>query len=213
VSRNGPFRIGVLGSGKGSNFVSMADAIARGEVPAEIALVISDVETAGILQRARERGLPAEFVTPGKFRTKLDEDAERVYIAKLQQAGVDLIVLAGFMRILKGDFLRAFQERVVNIHPSLLPAFPGLEAWKQALDYGVKVTGCTVHFVDQGVDSGPIIAQETVPVLDGDTAATLHERIQQAERRVYPRAVAGLARREIQINGRQTIWHRGANAV
>ena len=213
MSRNGPFRIGVLGSGKGSNFVAIADAIARSEVPAEVALVISDVESAGILRHARERGLRAEFVAPGKFRTKLDEEAERAYIAKLLDAGVDLIVLAGFMRILKGDFLRAFQERVVNIHPSLLPAFPGLEAWKQALDYGVKVTGCTVHFVDQGVDSGPIIAQETVPVLDGDTGATLHERIQQAERRVYPRVIAGLARAEIQIKGRQTIWQRGASAV
>ena len=154
----------------------------------------------------------AEFLAPGKFRTKLDEEAERAYIQKLQEARVDLIVLAGFMRILKGDFLRAFQNRVVNIHPSLLPAFPGLEAWKQALDHGVKVTGCTVHFVDQGVDSGPIIAQETVPVLDGDTAASLHERIQQAERRVYPQAIAALARREIQIRGRQTLWSRGAKA-
>ena len=200
------FRLGVLGSGKGSNFAALADAIARGEVPAEVALVMSDVEGAGILQHARGRGLRAEFVAPGKFRTKLDEEAERAYIAKLQEARVDLIVMAGFMRILKGDFLRAFHERVVNIHPSLLPAFPGLEAWKQALDYGVKVTGCTVHFVDQGVDSGAIIAQETVPVLEGDTAGTLHERIQQAERRVYPRVVAGLARGEIQIRGRQTIW-------
>jgi phosphoribosylglycinamide formyltransferase-1 len=207
------FRLGVLGSGKGSNFVALADAIARGEVPAEVALVLSDVESAGVLQHARERGLRAEFVAPGKFRTKLDEEAEGSYIQKLQAARVDLIVLAGFMRILKGDFLRAFHERVVNIHPSLLPAFPGLEAWKQALDHGVKVTGCTVHFVDQGVDSGPIIAQETVPVLDGDTAAALHERIQQAERRAYPRAIAGLARAEIQIKGRQTIWQRGASAV
>ena len=203
------FRIGVLGSGKGSNFVAIAEATASGEVPAQIALVLSDVEDAGILHHARERGLTAEFVPPGKFRTKLDEESERAYITKLQEAQVDLVVLAGFMRILKGDFLRAFQNRVVNIHPSLLPAFPGLEAWKQALDYGVKVAGCTVHFVDQGVDSGPIIAQETVPVLDGDTSATLHERIQQAERRVYPRAIAGLARGEIQINGRQTIWSRG----
>ena len=205
VTGSHTFRLGILGSGKGSNFVALAEAIARGEVPAEVALVISDVEEAGILQHARARGLPAEFVAPGKFRTKLDEDAERAYIQKLQAARVDLVVLAGFMRILKGDFLRAFHERVVNIHPSLLPAFPGLEAWKQALDYGVKVTGCTVHFVDQGVDSGAIIAQETVPVLDGDTAGTLHERIQQAERRVYPRAMAGLARGEIKIKGRQTM--------
>ncbi len=151
------------------------------------------------------RGLPAEFVAPGKFRTKLDEEPSAPTSKGCRRRVWILIVLAGFMRILKGDFLRAFAERVVNIHPSLLPAFPGLEAWKQALDYGVKVTGCTVHFVDQGVDSGPIIAQETVPVLDGDTAGTLHERIQQAERKVYPRAIAGLARGEIQINGRQTI--------
>ena len=205
VTGSHTFRLGILGSGKGSNFVALAEAIARGEVPAEVALVISDVEEAGILQHARARGLPAEFVAPGKFRTKLDEEAERAYIEKLQAARVDLVVLAGFMRILKGDFLRAFHERVVNIHPSLLPAFPGLEAWKQALDYGVKVTGCTVHFVDQGVDSGAIIAQETVPVLAGDTAGALHERIQQAERRVYPRAVAGLARGEIKIKGRQTL--------
>jgi len=213
MSSEKSFRLGVLGSGKGSNFVAIADAIARGDVPAQVTLVLSDVESAGILQHARERGLRAEFVPPGKFRTKLDEDAERIYIQKLQEARVDLLVLAGFMRILKGDFLRAFHERVVNIHPSLLPAFPGLEAWKQALDSGVKVTGCTVHFVDQGVDSGPIIAQETVPVLDGDTAATLHERIQLTERRVYPRAIAGLARGEIKIKGRQTIWQRGASAV
>ena len=208
MSGSNKFRLGVLGSGKGSNFVALADAIARVEVAAEVAIVLSDVEEAGILQHARARGLPAEFVAPGKFRTKLDEEAERACIARLQAARVDLIVLAGFMRILKGDFLRAFAERVVNIHPSLLPAFPGLEAWKQALDYGVKVTGCTVHFVDQGVDSGAIIAQETVPVLDDDTAATLHERIQQAERRVYPRVIAGLARGEIQIKGRQTVWVR-----
>lgn len=213
MSGSTQFRLGVLGSGKGSNFVAIADAIVRGEVAAEVAVVLSDVESAGILQHARDRGLRAEFVAPGKFRTKLDEEAERTYIQKLQEARVDVIVLAGFMRILKGDFLRAFAERVVNIHPSLLPAFPGLESWKQALDYGVKVTGCTVHFVDQGVDSGPIIAQETVPVLDDDTAAALHERIQQAERRVYPRAIAGLARGEIQIKGRQTIWPRGGGAV
>jgi phosphoribosylglycinamide formyltransferase-1 len=213
VTGTNTFRLGVLGSGKGSNFVALADAIGRGEVPAEIALVISDVETAPILEHARAKRLPAEFVPPGKFRTKLDEEAERAYIRKLQEARVDLIVLAGFMRILKGDFLRAFQQRVVNIHPSLLPAFPGLEAWKQALEHGVKVTGCTVHFVDQGVDSGPIIAQETVPVLDSDTAATLHERIQQAERTVYPRVVAALARGEIRIQGRQTVWPQGAKAV
>ncbi|MDB6018961.1 MAG: PurN [Pedosphaera sp.] len=200
------YRLGVLGSGKGSNFVAIADACAAGSVPAEVAVVISDVAEAGILDRARERGLAAQFIAPGKFRTKLDETAEAAYIRALQEAEVDLVVLAGFMRILKGEFLRAFAQRVVNIHPALLPSFPGLEAWKQALDYGVKVTGVTVHFVDQGVDTGPILAQQTVPVLAGDTAGTLHARIQEAERVLYPAVVAALARGEVGVQGRQTVW-------
>src|SRR5882672_7459740 len=161
--------------------VAIADACVAGQIPAEIAIVLSDVADAGILERACERRLPAEFIAPGKFRTKLDEEAEQAFVKRLVEAQVDLIVLAGFMRILKGDFLGAFANRVVNIHPSLLPAFPGLEAWKQALDYGVKVTGCTVHYVDQGIDSGPILAQQTVPVMTGDTPGTLHARIQETE--------------------------------
>ena len=203
---NTPFRIGVLGSGKGSNFVAIADALAAGRIPAEIALVLSDVGDAGLLARARERNLPAQFVPPGKFRTKLDEAAELAFVTALQHAGVDLVVLAGFMRVLKGDFLRAFAGRIVNIHPSLLPSFPGLEAWKQALDQGVKVTGCTVHFVDAGVDSGAIIGQQTVPVLDHDTPESLHQRIHAAEHELYPRCVAALARREISVAGRRVIW-------
>lgn len=169
----------------------------------QIALVVSDVPEAGILNLARSHGLRAEFVPPGKFRTKLDESAEAQFIQILQAAEIDLVVLAGFMRILKGEFLRAFSEKVVNIHPSLLPAFPGLEAWKQALDYGVKVTGCTVHFVDQGIDSGAIIAQQTVPVLDDDTAATLHARIQQAEWDLYPRTVEKVALGQVRVSGRR----------
>lgn len=199
------FRLGVLGSGKGSNFVALADAIAAGNVPAEISIVLSDVETAGILEHARQRKLPARFIAPGKFRTKLEEDSERAYVTALREAQVDLIVLAGFMRVLKGDFLRAFEGRIVNVHPSLLPSFPGLEAWKQSLDYGVKVTGCTVHFVDAGVDSGAIIGQQTVPVLDEDTAATLHARIHAAEHELFPRCVAAVARGEISVQGRRVI--------
>ena len=199
------FRLGILGSGQGSNLVAIAEACAAGQVPAEVVLVLSDVPDAGILRRADERGIRAECIPPGKFRTKLDDDAERAYLAVLQLARADLIVLAGFMRILKGEFLRAYPQRVVNIHPALLPSFPGLEAWKQALDYGVKVTGCTVHLVDQGIDTGPIIAQQTVPVLDGDTPALLHERIQEAERRVYPAAIAALLRGEILVEGRRTV--------
>lgn len=205
---NKTFRIGVLGSGKGSNFVAIADAVAAGQIPAEIAIVLSDVESAGILAHARERNLPARYIPPGKFRTKLDEEAERAFVAALQAAKVDLVVLAGFMRVLKGDFLRAFEGRIVNIHPSLLPSFPGLEAWKQALDHGVKLTGCTVHLVDAGVDAGPIIGQQTVPVLDDDTPESLHLRIHAAEHELYPRCVADLARREIFVIGRRVIWKK-----
>ena len=195
----------MLGSGKGSNFAAIADAIDAGKIPAQVGVVVSDVEDAGILSHAREREIAAQFIPPGKFRTKLDEDAERNYVAALQASRVDLIVLAGFMRVLKGDFLRAFEGRIVNIHPSLLPSFPGLEAWKQALDHGVKVTGCTVHFVDAGVDSGAIIGQQTVPVLDQDTPESLHQRIHAAEHELYPQCVAALARRELAIIGRRVV--------
>jgi phosphoribosylglycinamide formyltransferase 1 len=197
------FRIGVLGSGKGSNFVAIAQGCAEGRIPAGVAVVLSDVPDAGILERARERNIPAQYLPPGKFRTKLDEEAERAYIAALAAAQVDLVVLAGFMRVLKENFLRAFAGRIVNIHPSLLPAFPGLEAWKQALEHGVKVTGCTVHFVDAGVDCGPIIGQQTVPVLEADTPETLHQRIHAAEHELYPRCVAALASGRVQVRGRR----------
>ena len=205
---NNPFRLGILGSGKGSNFVAIAEACAAKKIPAHVALVLSDVDGAGILTHARERNIPAQFIPPGKFRTKLDEEAERAFVGALQEAKVDLVVLAGFMRVLKGDFLRAFEGRIVNIHPSLLPSFPGLEAWKQALDHGVKVTGCTVHFVDAGVDAGPIIGQQTVPVLDNDTPDSLIQRIHGAEHELYPRCVAAIARREISVQGRRVIWKK-----
>ena len=172
---------------------ALADACAAGSVDAEIVQVLTDVPEAGILDLAAQRDLPATYLSPGRFRTKLDEAAEADYIGALREADVQLVVLAGFMRILKGEFLRAFPGRVINIHPSLLPSFPGLEAWKQALDYGVKVTGCTVHFVDQGVDTGPIIAQRPVLVEPDDTAETLHARIQLAEREVYPWVVGEIA--------------------
>lgn len=196
----------MLGSGQGSNFVALADAVAAGKIPAEIALVLSDVENAGILAHARARKIPAQFIPPGKFRTKLDEDAERAFVAALQAAPVDLVVLAGFMRVLKGEFLRAFEGRIVNIHPSLLPCFPGLQSWRQALDHGVKVAGCTVHFVDAGVDAGPIIGQSAVPVMDDDTPESLHQRIHAAEHELYPKCVAALARGEISVVGRRVLW-------
>ena len=196
------FRIGVLGSGKGSNFVALAQAQQAGFLPAELALVLSDVPEAGILGRAADFKVPGRFIAPGKFRTKLDEEAEGLYLQALRQEQVDLVVLAGFMRVLKGEFLKAFEGRIINIHPSLLPAFPGLQAWKQALEYGVKVTGCTVHFVDAGIDAGPIIAQKAVPILDTDNPQTLHERIQKAEHELYPECVRAIARGELKLSGR-----------
>jgi phosphoribosylglycinamide formyltransferase-1 len=199
-------RIGVLGSGKGSNFVAIADACAAGRIPAEVAIVLSDVKQSGILEHANERNIAMRFIEPGKFRTKLDDNAERTFIEELQRANVELIALAGFMRVLKGEFLRTFEGRIINIHPSLLPSFPGLEAWKQALDHGVKVTGCSVHFVDAGVDSGPIIAQQTVPVLESDTPESLHQRIQIAEHELYPKCVAAIARGEISVQRRRVLW-------
>ncbi|MDP6250650.1 MAG: phosphoribosylglycinamide formyltransferase [Verrucomicrobiota bacterium] len=192
-------KLAVLGSGKGSNFVSLAKACADGSLPAEIVLVASDIEGAGILEHATEFNRPARFIEPGPFRTKLDRNAEAAYVAALRESGAEWVALAGFMRILKGDFLRAFEKKVVNIHPSLLPAFPGLEAWKQAHDYGVKVTGCTVHMVDHGIDTGSILAQGVVPVIEDDTAATLHQRIQQEEHKLYPRTLARLFNGEIRI--------------
>jgi phosphoribosylglycinamide formyltransferase-1 len=203
VSSGRKKRIGVLGSGKGSNMVAIADSCGAIDCPYEIVTVLSDVESAGILTHARERGLNAQFIAPGKFRTKLDEEAEARFITALKESQVDFIALAGFMRILKGEFLRVFADRVINIHPSLLPAFPGLEAWRQALEYGVKVTGCTVHFVDQGIDSGAIIAQSTVPILDTDTPETLHARIQIAERETYPKALRLVAEGKVRVQGRR----------
>lgn len=210
---NYSFRIGVLGSGQGSNFVALADAVAAGKIPAEIAVVLSDVEGAGILAHARARKISAQFIPPGKFRTKLDEDAEHAFVAALAAAKVDLVVLAGFMRVLKGDFLRAFEGRIVNIHPSLLPCFPGLQSWKQALDHGVKVAGCTVHFVDAGVDAGPIIGQSAVPVRDDDTPESLHQRIHAAEHELYPKCVAALARGDISVQGRRVLWRKNQGAA
>ena len=187
-------RLGVLGSGKGSNYRAIQEAILRGELNAETAVVISDVEGAGILEAARGYGVRAEYVAPGRFRTKMEPEAEERVARLLKEAGAGLVVLAGYMRMVKEPLLEAFAGRMINIHPSLLPAFPGLEAWKQALAAGVAETGCTVHWVDRGMDSGPIIAQRRVPVLPGDTAETLHARIQVAEHEVYPEVVRGIAK-------------------
>ncbi len=186
-------KLGVLGSGKGSNFRAIADAIAAGKLGAEVRIVISDVESAGILGLARERGMRAEFLAPGKFKTKLEPEAEQRLVALLKKAGVEWVVLAGWMRMIKAPLIEAYPRRILNIHPSLLPNFPGLEAWKQALAAGAKETGCTVHYVDAGMDTGEIIARRTVPILPNDTAEILHARIQTAEHSLYPEVLARLA--------------------
>jgi phosphoribosylglycinamide formyltransferase-1 len=186
-------KLGVLGSGKGSNYRSIQEAIGRGEVPAEVRVVISDVESAGILELARQHGVRAEFVAPGPYRTKMAPEAEEEVVRLLRESGAELVVLAGYMRMVKTPLLRAFPGRIINIHPSLLPAFPGLAAWKQALAAGAAETGCTVHFVDSGMDTGPIIAQQRVPVLPGDDAEKLHARIQEAEHTLYPEVLRALA--------------------
>jgi phosphoribosylglycinamide formyltransferase-1 len=188
-----PLKLGIIGSGKGSNYRAIQDAIDAGKLNAQTRIVISDVEAAGILDIARNHGIPALYIPPGKFRTKLDPDAEARVVAALQDANVELLVLAGFMRMIKEPLLAAFPRRIINIHPALLPAFRGLEAWKQALDAGVEKTGCTVHYVDAGMDTGEIIAQSEVPVLPGDTPESLHARIQVAEHDIYPRVIAQIA--------------------
>jgi len=198
-------KIGVLGSGSGSNMQSVLDAIQAGTLNADMRLVLSDVADAKILDRARQAGIEAIYMPPGKFRTKLEPEVEQRYVAALREHKVELVCLAGFMRVLKDEFLKAFPGRVINIHPALLPAFPGLHSWKQALDHGAKVAGCTVHFVDAGVDSGPIIVQAAVPVLDSDTAQTLHARIQVEEHRIYPEAVRLIAEGRLRIEGRRVL--------
>ncbi len=155
--------------------------------------MISDVAKAGILAIAPEFGVPAVYFPPGKFRTKLEPEREEELVRLLRASGVELVVLAGFMRVLKAPLLEAFPRRIINLHPSLLPKFPGREAWTQALSAGESVTGCTVHYVDAGVDSGEIIAQREVPILPNDTAASLHARIQVGERELFPAVIAQLA--------------------
>lgn len=198
-------RLGVLGSGAGSNMQSIVDAIAKGELDAEIAIVISDVADAKILDRARRHGIECRHLDCSPFRTKLDGAAEKECIELLKSAGVDTVVLAGFMRIVKAGLLGAFPNRVLNIHPALLPAFPGVESWKQALDYGCKVAGVTVHFVDSGTDTGPIIVQRAVPVVEGDTPASLHARIQVEEHIAYPDALRIVASGNYRIDGRRVV--------
>ncbi|MFQ3670795.1 MAG: phosphoribosylglycinamide formyltransferase [Verrucomicrobiia bacterium] len=188
-----PLRLAILGSGRGSNFLAIADAIDSGQLPATIVFVGSDNPDAPILQAARQRGLFTYACPPSAFKTKLEPHIEAELARALLQAQPDLIVLAGYMRVLKAPLLDTFPGRILNIHPSLLPAFPGLRAWEQALRAGVPETGCTVHWVDATIDGGPILDQINVPILPSDTPETLHARIQEAEHQLYPAVLARLA--------------------
>jgi phosphoribosylglycinamide formyltransferase-1 len=187
-------RVAVLGSGKGSNFVALQEAIEAGRLPAQIAVVVSDVPDSLILARAAAFGLPTATLPPSPFRTKLGPEGEAALVDSLRKHEVEWVVLAGYMRVVKEPLLEAFPNRIINIHPSLLPAFKGLRAWEQALAAGVAETGCTVHFVNRDVDAGEIIAQQRVEVLPGDTAETLHARIQVAEHELFPSALAKVLR-------------------
>lgn len=195
-------RVGVLISGRGSNLQALIDAARAGRLGGEIAVVVSNVETALGLDRARQAGIPTVFRDHrGRHRDDYDREIEAI----LSHHGVDLVCLAGYLRLLSPGFVRAFAGRIVNVHPSLLPAFPGLEAQRQAFEHGVKVSGATVHLVEEGLDSGPIVLQEAVPVLEDDDPETLAARILEAEHRIYPRAVRLLLGGRYRIEGRRVI--------
>jgi phosphoribosylglycinamide formyltransferase-1 len=196
-------RLGILISGRGSNFEAIADRIAACELDAEIAVVISNRADAPGLEAARRRGLPAVAI-PSKG---LDREVyDRMLVQELRARGVELVCLAGFMRLLSATFVRAFPNRVLNIHPSLLPSFPGLDAQHQALEHGVRVTGCTVHFVDENLDAGPILVQATVPVLNSDTVETLSARILKEEHRIYSEALRIAIGGKFRIEGRRVVF-------
>ncbi len=182
--------LGILGSGSGSNMQAILDAIEAGTLQARIGIVLSDDPGAYILERARKHGIPTGVIDCRGFKTKFPAEAQAETAATLQAAGVELVCLAGFLRLVKRPLLDAFPQKILNIHPSLLPAFPGLESWKQALEAGATETGCTVHLVDEGMDTGPIILQESLAISPDETAELLHARIQLLEHRLYPLAIA-----------------------
>ena len=186
--------LGILGSGSGSNMQAILDAIHEGRLDARIALVLSDNPEAFILERARQHGIETQLIDCADYQTRFPKEAQVRTAKTLQKAKVDLVCLAGFMRLVKEPLLEAFPKRILNIHPSLLPAYPGMAAWEQAVADGASESGCTVHLVDQGMDTGPILGQARVPVLADDTPATLHQRIQVEEHELYPRIIAQYAR-------------------
>jgi len=194
-------RIGVLASGGGTNLQTIIDRCQDGSLDAEIAIVICNNPGAGALQRAAQAGIATRCINHRDFSNRVDFDT--AVVNALQESGVELVVLAGFMRIITQTFIDAFPDRVINIHPALLPSFPGLHVQQQAIDYGARFSGCTVHFVDGGVDTGPILIQAVVPVLQEDTAETLAARILEQEHRIYPRAIQLIAENRVHINDRQ----------
>ncbi len=194
-------RIAVLASGSGTNLQAIINAAESGAVDGSVRVVISDNEEAYAQERARKHGVEALFVSPREHKNR--EAYDTAVVSLLQEREIDLVLLAGFMRLLSPLFVRAYRWKIMNIHPSLLPSFPGLEGVKQALEYGVKVSGCTVHFVDEGLDTGPIILQEAVPVYDDDEEKTLHARIHEVEHRLYPRAVQLFREGKLSIEGRR----------
>jgi len=196
-------KLGILVSGRGSNMESIIRSIESGELDAEVSIVLSDNPDAPALDKARVHGVEARYIPPGRFKTRLEPEVEREYARILKERGVELLCLAGFMRIIHEPLLEAFRGRIINIHPSLLPAFPGLNAQKQAWEYGVKVSGCTVHFVDEGMDTGPIIVQRAVAVREDDTPETLAERILHEEHKAYPQAIQLIAEQRVKIEGRR----------
>lgn len=196
-------KLGVLVSGRGSNLQAIIDSIEAGKLPAKIEIVISDKEDAYALTRAKNHGIPALFIDPKSFGSK--EEFEKAIGDELDKRGVELICLAGFMRILSPYFVSRFKNRIINIHPALLPSFPGLHGQRQALLYGVKIAGCTVHFVTEEVDAGPIIIQAAVPVYDDDTEETLSARILEYEHKIYPMAIKLIAEGRVRIEGRRVL--------
>ena len=193
-------RVAVLASGSGSNFQALVDQLNVAQSVAHVVVLLTNEPLAGVIERARKANIAVEVVDHRTAESRQAFDAE--VVARLQKHEVQLVCLAGYMRLVTVDFLKHFQQRVINVHPALLPSFPGMHGAAQALTAGVKVTGCTVHFVDEGVDTGPIIAQAAVPVLPGDTEALLSERIQKEEHRLFAAVVRALARNEVTVNGR-----------
>jgi len=205
-------KIGVLVSGRGSNLQAIIDNIEEGLLPAEIAVVISDQPDAYSLERARKHNIPAVHISAKGYKGKREE-YDALLVKELQQHHVDLVCLAGFMRIITPTLIKAFPSRILNIHPALLPAFPGLHVQKAAIEHGVKFSGCTVHFVDEGMDTGPIIIQAVVPILDSDTEDSLSERILRQEHKIYSRAIQLYAESRIKIEGRRVLVVDGKTAT